>query len=44
MDVDKEGGDFTTICTEIERTQTNMLLATEPGICHRHRWVQEQLN
>lgn len=34
MDIDKSGGHLPGICIDIEQTQTDILLLTEPGICH----------
>lgn len=39
LDIDRQGGDITEICTEMQKTETDILLATEPGVCHKHHWI-----
>jgi len=36
MDIDRQGGDMADICIEMKKTETDIFLATEPGICHNH--------
>ena len=44
MDIDRAGGDMADICIEMIKTETDIFLATEPGICHNHNWIKETLN
>ena len=44
IDLDKSGGDFHTICNDIQLTETDILMLAEPNICHRHGNVQDILH
>jgi len=44
MDIDRQGGDMADICIEMKKTEMDIFLATEPGICHNHYWIKETLN
>jgi len=41
LDIDRQGGDMAEICIEMKKTETDILLATEPGVCHNHHWIGE---
>ena len=44
MDMDRQGGDMANICIEMKKTETDIFLATEPGICHNHYWIKQTLD
>ena len=44
MDINRQGGDMADICIDMKKMETDIFLATEPGICHNHYWIKETLN
>ena len=44
LDIGRGGGDINNICIDMKRTQTDILLATETRVCHRHTKIRKTIN
>ena len=43
LDVGRGGGDINSICIDMKRTRTDILLATETRVCHRHMKIRKTI-
>jgi len=39
LNIDSHGGDTALIFEEMKRTETDILLMSEPNVCHQHDWI-----
>ena len=44
LDIGRGGGDINNLCIDMKRTQTDILLATETRVCHRHTKIRKTIN
>ena len=43
INLDKDGGDFHSICKDLKTTDTDIMMIAEPNLCHRHYHVKDTL-